>query len=169
MHISPQHLLEICSRIPAILEREVVPCVSGVLSLLGAGRQSLLRTRESCVRPKTLVDHCTRMHAMPLPESINRRPVNNIGKYHVDAYCLLLANRSGFLCFCIRLVQVLIGRQSAGPIIRRQAVSTGFYGKLELLRRTLGHLSAVYCVLFDRSGKYIITVGLFLNKYICIT
>lgn len=24
-------------------------------------------------------------------------------------------------------------------------------------RRTLGHLSAVYCVLFDRSGKYIIT------------
>lgn len=28
---------------------------------------------------------------------------------------------------------------------------------MNLYRRTLGHLSAVYCVLFDRSGKYIIT------------
>lgn len=28
---------------------------------------------------------------------------------------------------------------------------------MNLYRRTLGHLSAVYCVLFDRTGKYVIT------------
>lgn len=28
---------------------------------------------------------------------------------------------------------------------------------MQLYRHTLGHLSAVYCVLFDRTGKYIIT------------
>lgn len=28
---------------------------------------------------------------------------------------------------------------------------------MKLYRHTLGHLSAVYCVLFDRTGKYIIT------------
>lgn len=62
------------------------------------------------------------------------------------------------------LVQVLYGRQSSGPISRKLAIPTKFYGKLDLLRRTLGHLSAVYCVLFDRSGKYIITVS-FLDEY----
>lgn len=148
--------MEICARIPAILEREAVPCVSGVQSLLGAGRQSLLRTRESCVRPKTITDHCTRIHAMPLQESLNRRPVNNIGSFGFsNQKCI---NIQLNMVFVQQTVQVLIGRQSAGPIIRRQAVGTGFYGKIELLRRTLGHLSAVYCVLFDRSGKYIITV-----------
>lgn len=36
-------------------------------------------------------------------------------------------------------------------------MSSCLYEKQSLLRRTLGHLSAVYCVLFDRSGKYILT------------
>lgn len=31
------------------------------------------------------------------------------------------------------------------------------YANIQLQRRTLGHLSAVYCVLFDRTGQYIIT------------
>lgn len=52
---------------------------------------------------------------------------------------------------------MLFGRESAGPIARRQAISKQFYTRTQLLRRTLGHLSAVYCVLFDRSGNYIIT------------
>jgi len=33
------------------------------------------------------------------------------------------------------------------------------YSKMSQLLRCLGHLSAVYCVLFDRSGNYIITVS----------
>lgn len=55
------------------------------------------------------------------------------------------------------IVNVLLGRQSAGPLIRKQAISSSFYTKITLLRQTLGHLSAVYCVLFDRSGKHIVT------------
>ncbi len=43
-HISASHLVQICQRIGPILDREVPPSVKGVLSLLGAGRQSLLRT-----------------------------------------------------------------------------------------------------------------------------
>lgn len=60
------------------------------------------------------------------------------------------------ICFC-PLVHVLQGRENSGPLSRRQAIPTKFYGKMNLYRRTLGHLSAVYCVLFDRTGKYIIT------------
>ncbi|KAL3204436.1 hypothetical protein MRX96_011452 [Rhipicephalus microplus] len=39
----------------------------------------------------------------------------------------------------------------------RQQLSTQFYVKAQLFRRLLGHLSSVYCVLFDRSGNYIFT------------
>lgn len=57
----------------------------------------------------------------------------------------------------IIIVKVLYGRESSGPSTRKLAVSNQFYNKVQLQRRTLGHLSAVYCVLFDRTGKYIIT------------
>ncbi|XP_055603175.1 bromodomain and WD repeat-containing protein 3-like [Uranotaenia lowii] len=131
-HIGPHHLLEICTRIGPILDRELAPAVPGVQSLLAAGRQSVLRTKESVTRPPQLVDYCTRIHHMPLADAVHRNNTHNI-------------------------VKVLYGRQSAGPLVRRQAIPSSFYSKQNLQRRTLGHLSAVYCVLFDRSGKYIIT------------
>ncbi|XP_053693465.1 PH-interacting protein [Sabethes cyaneus] len=131
-HIGPQHLLELCSRIGPILDKELAPAVPGVLSLLGAGRQSVLRTKESITRPRQLVDYCTRLHQMPLADAIHRNNTHNI-------------------------VKVLYGRESAGPIVRSLAIPTSFYSKQTLQRQTLGHLSAVYCVLFDRTGKYVIT------------
>ncbi|XP_058119125.1 bromodomain and WD repeat-containing protein 3 [Anopheles coustani] len=131
-HIGPQHLLEVCTRIGPLLDKELPPAVSGVLSALGAGRQSLLRTKESVSCPRQLVDYYTRLHDRPLSDVLNRNNTHN-------------------------LVKVLYGRESAGPLTRRQAVPTNFYTKQTLQRRTLGHLSAVYCVLFDRTGKYIIT------------
>ncbi|KRT78662.1 hypothetical protein AMK59_8230, partial [Oryctes borbonicus] len=42
-HIGPSHLLQICAQIGPILDKEDPPNVKGVISLLGAGRQSLLR------------------------------------------------------------------------------------------------------------------------------
>uniref|UniRef100_A0A671MPT2 BRWD/PHIP N-terminal domain-containing protein n=1 Tax=Sinocyclocheilus anshuiensis TaxID=1608454 RepID=A0A671MPT2_9TELE len=46
-HISPDHLLQVCERVSPLLEREVPASVPGVNSLLGAGRQSVLRTNKS--------------------------------------------------------------------------------------------------------------------------
>lgn len=131
-HIGPHHLVELCGRIGPLLDKELAPAVPGVLSLLGAGRQSALRTKESVTRPRQLIDYCTRLRHMPLADAVHRNNTHNI-------------------------VKVLYGRESAGPIIRRHAIPTSFYSKQTLQRRTLGHLSAVYCVLFDRTGKYIIT------------
>lgn len=51
----------------------------------------------------------------------------------------------------------MYGRESSGPCTRKLTVTNHFYRKAQLQRRTLGHLESVYCVLFDRSGKYIIT------------
>uniref|UniRef100_A0A3Q3JC85 BRWD/PHIP N-terminal domain-containing protein n=1 Tax=Monopterus albus TaxID=43700 RepID=A0A3Q3JC85_MONAL len=43
-HIAPDHLLQICKQIGPLLDREVPSCVPGVHSLLGSGKQSVLRT-----------------------------------------------------------------------------------------------------------------------------
>lgn len=137
--------MEICLRLAPLLQQEVASTIPGGISLLGAGRQSLLRSKETIRRPKALIDYCSRKNQAPLADVISRNNTHNI-------------------------VNVLYGRESAGPIIRRQAIPTRFYVNQNLLRRTLGHLSAVYCVLFDRSGKYIITVNNFtkFRKEICI-
>lgn len=126
--------MQLCSRLPEILEKDpsLAPTVAGITTLLGAGRQGLLRTVESISRPKTLTEYCVRLNGTPLMDAVNRNKNNNI-------------------------VNVLYGRQSSGPLIRKQAIPTSFYSKIALMRQTLGHLSAVYCVLFDRSGKHIIT------------
>uniref|UniRef100_A0A1A8I7N1 Bromodomain and WD repeat domain containing 1 n=1 Tax=Nothobranchius kuhntae TaxID=321403 RepID=A0A1A8I7N1_NOTKU len=47
-HIAPDHLLQICKQIGPLLDREVPSCVPGVHSLLGSGRQSMLRTAKDC-------------------------------------------------------------------------------------------------------------------------
>ncbi|XP_052896754.1 bromodomain and WD repeat-containing protein 3 [Anopheles moucheti] len=133
-HVGPEHLLEICCRIGPLLDKALPPAVPGVMSILGAGRQSLLRTKESVTRPRQLIDYYTRKHDRPLSDVVNRNNTHN-------------------------LLKVLYGRESAGPLIRRQAIPASFYSKQTLQRRTLGHLSAVYCVLFDRTGKYIITAA----------
>ncbi|XP_046806773.1 bromodomain and WD repeat-containing protein 3 isoform X1 [Lucilia cuprina] len=131
-HIGSNHLLEICCRIGPILDNELSPSVPGLVSLLGSGRQSLLRTKDSIYKSRSLLDYCTRLHGVSLPDSAVTKPVHNFQK-------------------------VLIGREYGGPVRRKLLVPTSLYGKTKLLRRTVGHLSSVYCVLFDRTGHYIIT------------
>lgn len=46
-HVAPHHLLQVCSRVCPLLEREVPASMPGLTSLLGAGRQNLLRTSKS--------------------------------------------------------------------------------------------------------------------------
>ncbi|XP_012278096.1 PH-interacting protein isoform X2 [Orussus abietinus] len=132
-HIGAEHLLRICARIGPVLEKEVPPCVPGAVSLLGAGTQSLLRTREDLSRyVRGIVAYSGRMGGKPFLEPLNSGLTHNI-------------------------VRVLQGRENSGPISRHEAVPTKFYSKMQLYRHTLGHLSAVYCVLYDRTGKYVIT------------
>ncbi|XP_055848126.1 bromodomain and WD repeat-containing protein 3 [Episyrphus balteatus] len=131
-HIGANHLLEICARIGPILDNELTPAVPGIVSLLGSGRQSLMRTKDSIYKPRSLLDYCTRVHGVSLPDSAVSKPTHNLEK-------------------------VLIGREYGGPVRRKLVIPTSLYGKTRLLRRTVGHLSSVYCVLFDRTGQYIIT------------
>lgn len=69
-----------CEKIGPILEKEIPPSVSGIVSLLGNGRQSLLRSKTILLKPRSLLDYCTRIHSMSLPDARNTNGVHNLGE-----------------------------------------------------------------------------------------
>lgn len=48
-HVGSNHLLELCRRLGPLVDKEVPTNVRGVHSLLGAGRQSILRRKEGII------------------------------------------------------------------------------------------------------------------------
>ncbi|KAJ8275266.1 hypothetical protein COCON_G00098910 [Conger conger] len=132
-HIGPDHLLRICQCIGPLLEKEMPASVPGVLTLLGAGRQSLLRTHKSCKHvvwkgSALAALHCGRP---PEPPIIYGSPPNIVDTAH-----------------CRRL---------NGTYRLGQLVPTAVYQHMKMHKRILGHLSSVYCVTFDRTGRRIFT------------
>uniref|UniRef100_A0A8C4UPU2 Bromodomain and WD repeat-containing protein 1 n=1 Tax=Falco tinnunculus TaxID=100819 RepID=A0A8C4UPU2_FALTI len=130
-HVAPDHLLQICKRIGPILDKEIPPSISRVNSLLGAGRQSLLRTAKDCRNTVWKGSAFAALHRGRPPEI----PVN----YGTPPNLVHRAKQlTGYAKF-----------------------STSFPGSMylhvKMHRRILGHLSSVYCVAFDRTGHRIFT------------
>uniref|UniRef100_A0A8C4NV02 Pleckstrin homology domain interacting protein n=1 Tax=Dicentrarchus labrax TaxID=13489 RepID=A0A8C4NV02_DICLA len=132
-YIFADHLLQVCSRVCPLLEREVPASVPGLTSLLGAGRQNLLRTTKSCKHvvwkgSALAALHCGRP---PEPPIIYGSPPN--------------------------IVETSFSRRLNGSYRLRQLVPTAVYQHMKMHKRILGHLSSVYCVTFDRTGRRIFT------------
>ncbi|XP_015274333.1 PREDICTED: bromodomain and WD repeat-containing protein 3 [Gekko japonicus] len=132
-HIPPNYLLKICERIGPLLEKEIPQSVLGVQTLLGVGRQSLLRGAKDCRHTAWKGSAFAALHRgrpPELPVNYGKPPnvVNLICAREVTAY----------------------GRFS-------HLFPTSFYQHIKMHKRILGHLSSVYCVAFDRSGRRIFT------------
>ncbi|XP_058517601.1 bromodomain and WD repeat-containing protein 1 [Ochotona princeps] len=132
-HVAPDHLLQICQRIGPMLDKEVPPSISRVTSLLGAGRQSLLRTAKDCRHTVWKGSAFAALHRGRPPEM----PVN----YGSPP----------------SLVEIHRGKQLTGCSTFSTAFPGTMYQHVKMHRRILGHLSAVYCVAFDRTGHRIFT------------
>uniref|UniRef100_A0AAQ4S5Y9 Bromodomain and WD repeat domain containing 1 n=1 Tax=Gasterosteus aculeatus aculeatus TaxID=481459 RepID=A0AAQ4S5Y9_GASAC len=132
-HIAPDHLLRICKQIGPILDKEVPSCVPGVHSLLGSGKQSTLRTAKDCDRVRFNGSSYAALHRGRPPE----RPFNCKKPPH--------------------LVMVHRGRELTGVQRFSSVNPVSNYERMRLHRRILGHLSAVYCIAFDRTGLRIFT------------
>ncbi|KAI4815869.1 hypothetical protein KUCAC02_005996 [Chaenocephalus aceratus] len=128
-HISPDHLLQICKQIGPILDKDVPSCVPGVHSLLGSGKQSMLRTAKrlrQCAVQSFII--CS-----PSPGQTTERPFNCKKPPH--------------------LVEIHRGRELTGVQRFSSINPVSNYERMRLHRRILGHLSAVYCIAFDRTGS----------------
>ncbi|XP_074181334.1 bromodomain and WD repeat-containing protein 1 isoform X4 [Rhinolophus sinicus] len=132
-HVAPDHLLQICQRIGPMLDKEIPPSISRVTSLLGAGRQSLLRTAKDCRHTVWKGSAFAALHRGRPPEM----PVNYGSPPN--------------------LVEIHRGKQLTGCSTFSTAFPGTMYQHIKLHRRILGHLSAVYCVAFDRTGHRIFT------------
>ncbi|XP_072901029.1 bromodomain and WD repeat-containing protein 3-like isoform X6 [Hemitrygon akajei] len=133
-HVPPDFLLRICQRIGTLLDKEVPPSVFGVQSLLGAGRQSLLRTAKDS---KQVV-------------------------WRGTAFASLHRGRPPEMPVCYgkppSVVEIVRGRQLTGYGRFSSIFPTSTFQQIKMHRRILGHLSSVYCVAFDRTGHRIFTI-----------
>uniref|UniRef100_A0A2K6KBR9 Bromodomain and WD repeat domain containing 1 n=1 Tax=Rhinopithecus bieti TaxID=61621 RepID=A0A2K6KBR9_RHIBE len=132
-HVAPDHLLQICQRIGPMLDKEIPPSISRVTSLLGAGRQSLLRTAKDCRHTVWKGSAFAALHRGRPPEM----PVNYGSPPN--------------------LVEIHRGKQLTGCSTFSTEFPGTMYQHIKMHRRILGHLSAVYCVAFDRTGHRIFT------------
>uniref|UniRef100_A0A3Q2XMM0 Bromodomain and WD repeat domain containing 3 n=1 Tax=Hippocampus comes TaxID=109280 RepID=A0A3Q2XMM0_HIPCM len=130
-HIPADYLLRLCKRIGPLIEKEIPPSVPGVQTLLGLGRQSLLRTTK-CSHKVCSGSAVAALHRGRPPEP----PVNN--GYSTN-------------------VSIIGARQTTGTVRFGQALPSSSYQHMRIHKRILGHLSAVYCVAFDRTGRRIFT------------
>lgn len=128
-HISTDYLLQLCSRVGPLLDQLVPSNIHGIRSLLGAGNLSLLRTSESIKFTKWRLGH-----QMALHHGCPRVPPHNL--------------------MVPSLVQAFHARTASGAC---STVPSSMYSKVTMHDRKLGHLSAVYCVSYDRTGNYIFT------------
>ncbi|XP_053730106.1 bromodomain and WD repeat-containing protein 3 isoform X1 [Synchiropus splendidus] len=132
-HIAPDHLLQICKQIGPLLDKEVPSCVPGVHSLLGSGKQSVFRNAKDWDNVQCKASSYAALHRGRPPE----RPLN-----------------------CkepLSLVKIHRGRELTGVQRYSSINPVSNYERMRLHRRILGHLSAVYCIAFDRTGLRIFT------------
>uniref|UniRef100_A0AAQ5YB27 Bromo domain-containing protein n=1 Tax=Amphiprion ocellaris TaxID=80972 RepID=A0AAQ5YB27_AMPOC len=132
-HIPADYLLRVCQRIGPLIEKEIPPSVPGVQTLLGLGRQSLLRTTKSCSHKVCRGSAVAALHRGRPPEP----PVSNGNPPNV--------------------VSIMGARQATGTARFGQALPSSSYQYMKIHKRILGHLSSVYCVAFDRTGRRIFT------------
>uniref|UniRef100_A0A4W5LVQ0 Bromodomain and WD repeat domain containing 3 n=1 Tax=Hucho hucho TaxID=62062 RepID=A0A4W5LVQ0_9TELE len=133
-HIPADYLLRVCQQIGPLIDKEAPPSVPGVQTLLGLGRQSLLRTAKSCSHTEWSGTAVAALHRGRPPE-----PPVSFGK----------PPSIGKLCF---QKEIVTGTARFG-----HALPSYTYQHVKMHRRILGHLSSVYCVAFDRSGRRIFT------------
>uniref|UniRef100_A0A8C6P1E2 Bromodomain and WD repeat domain containing 3 n=1 Tax=Nothobranchius furzeri TaxID=105023 RepID=A0A8C6P1E2_NOTFU len=127
-HIPADYLLLVCQRIGPLIEKEIPPSVPGVQTLLGLGRQSLLRTSKICSGSAVVALHRGRPPEPPV------------------------SHGSG-----PNVVPIMGARQATGTSRFGQTLPSSSYQQMKIHKRILGHLSSVYCVAFDRTGRRIFT------------
>lgn len=186
-HIPADYLLRVCEQLCPLVDAHVPPSVPGVRSLLGSGQQSLLRTAKSeqtNIGPSRLLKRshpnsclfpsgCSHtvwtgsavaaLHRGRPPEPpLNLPQPPNVGTSHSAERVQNGRPRShghfNIWSLSSLSVSVMGARRVTGAARFGHALPSCTYQHMKMHRRILGHLSSVYCVAFDRTGRRIFTV-----------
>jgi len=134
-HIRSEYLLKIVSRIGDLLNQQIPSSsILSVNTLLGSGSQSLLRTSSDIHHHNESHFFLSRPHNAPLKPSSKKA-------HHYSQ----------------NIVNILNSRQVCGRAPTSSILPTHLYERFIRCKRLLGHLACVYCVSFDRTGRFIFT------------
>ncbi|KAH9415597.1 Bromodomain and WD repeat-containing protein 3, partial [Dermatophagoides pteronyssinus] len=149
-HITADYLFQSLKQAHQALSQVVPPPIeNSIVSFLSAGRFSLVRP----IPKKSLISEQDE-RLLPL----NRNPFSLASiSNHRNHAPPLLSQRFSSVHFPGHISQTLFSRQLAGPKPITHLLPVGFYEQYQKYNRVLGHLSSVFCVLFDRTGRFLIT------------
>lgn len=142
-HITADYLFRVLCQSRNAISQISPPPIDGISTFLSSGRFSLLR---SLTKKDTLLGQNDSSHDEPissLVNYINKAPTLPSARFNDK--------------FPRNVLSSLISREISGPKSITHLWPANFYGKYKQYCRRIGHLSAVFCVLFDRTGRYIFT------------
>lgn len=153
-HVSGDYLLKILKHsMEAIQKVSPVPVQISNPTLLGSGRFSMLRPLESIDDVNNGAS--TSSPTTPfVPHSISRLSTQ-VCRLNLDG--LILPSTHAGLPHPQSLSRSLMVRQISGPLPITQLVPTALYKDFTHYRRLLGHLASIYCLQFDKTGRYVFT------------
>lgn len=106
---------------------------------------------------------CTVADRLSRPSSTAAHPISvNTPHAEIDTYIYVMDVTDvgdGDEISIPTVVETSFSRRLNGSYRLRQLVPTAVYQHMKMHKRILGHLSSVYCVTFDRTGRRIFTVN----------
>lgn len=145
-HITADYLLRVMKQAHSAVSTISPPPVQGIDSFLGSGRFSLLRSLQKHVdQPpsESSLLYSLTTSISTLSNHRNHAPIVPSSRFYRD--------------YPSGVVSAMISREMSGPKPIAHLLPTRVFEKYEKYTRILGHLCAVFCVTFDRTGRYIIT------------
>lgn len=117
-HIGPDYLLKVCQRIGHMLEKEFPAFVRGT-SLLGAGKQALLRDGSASNTNNLLLYYTARRHDMPIADPYFTEKPHNIGKLQCYTlyFCVNISNIKWYMSSIFYIVRVGSVKQRPKTIV----------------------------------------------------
>ncbi len=144
-HIPSNFLLQLCNQLRLLFDSQLKINFSQVNSLLGAGQFSALQDFKQVDRKFSKTSNLDN-----LPKDLYLKYHSNNRNY----FNYSTSRKNGGANLLLNLERnKLIGRLRTENVIQPE-----LFRSVSIHKRILGHLSAVYCVTFDRTGRYIITV-----------
>lgn len=155
-NIRPDYLLQLCYQ--ATNSSGITLYNNKSLSSFLSFKPNIYNENNVLINFRQYFNYVARKHGAPIQKLTSSC---NISKHAILLKFILYQ-----MYFHYFLVNSIRGREVSGPLSRQRAISPRLYEGMRIQRTTLGHLSAVYCLLFDHSGKYIITVCILNSSHI---
>ncbi len=155
-------MLQICNQIRYLFDEQLQIKFSHVNTLLGSGQYSIVQQLQREIQSPSANENKHKISSALVinkMSNVDALPKSFYVKFthSFDIQRNLLNCSSNTNGFSSNLVVNLINRQMNSRLDSLHILQPEMFRSINIQKRIFGHLSAVYCVCFDRTGQYILT------------